>query len=694
MDFDSEIISRESETEENNGDADVDSVHYAAAHGDVTILMDAIRKDPSLLEQQDSDGLTPLANAVQSQQMKCVKQLVKVGANINAQDNFGRTCLSIAAYQGWYDGVLFLLRNGAKKTITDKSGRTPLHASTYCIDTRTMDGLLQNLTLEEVNTPDQEKMNALHWAAFHNRPEHVKLLIKKGGNASANDIDGKNPLHWAAQNGSVSCTCALLEHAENRNLLNAVDHTGKSPIHYAAAAGHSDLIMAIAAFDDCDMEIEDPDDRTPLHWAAAMGQHEVVSCLLTLGVKPSPKDTEGGTPMEYAQQSGHVDCVKLLEKAIEQSSSTNCRHAVNSQSSSGKQKGPLGIIIDFFQGSPKNESKELSLKSTFRDEMDIQLDTLQTEQKKNKKGKIPNISPRGLSSSIMPAPLGDIQSNQVKSPRLLLTDGQTALGNTKTADLLTEWRSPSTHGSSHLVKEYPPKLPPLSPSFHQTVDNSQSPPTRSHGLAPLKHIRSPRTLPVTDDVHRCSDSDAVANSTSAMIRSPGKSGNNLSLILTEPVFSNEIIKPKSKRKQVRENNTPPDSPVLNYSKDCPDASEESLLKTSPKRQSTLDHNSLRNDKSVDVDKSPESCQESSFTNDNSYEEQKKNIAQMQTEQCNEELSKTKSILPETLSPRSHQSIALGFYDGKSNSVKNASSSGSHLSEERKNLDKSIYNLLQ
>lgn len=173
-----------------------------------------------------------------------------------------------------------------------------------------------------------------------------------------------------------------------------------------------------------------------------------------------------------------------------------------------------------------------------------------------------------------------------------------------------------------------------------------------------------------------------------------KSGNNLSLILTEPVFSNEIIKPKSKRKQVRENNTPPDSPVLNYSKDCPDASEESLLKTSPKRQSTLDHNSLRNDKSVDVDKSPESCQESSFTNDNSYEEQKKNIAQMQTEQCNEELSKTKSILPETLSPRSHQSIALGFYDGKSNSVKNASSSGSHLSEERKNLDKSIYNLLQ
>lgn len=44
-------------------------------------------------------GLTPLAQAVHCQQMAAVKRLVKMGADINAQDGLGRTCLCIASYQ-------------------------------------------------------------------------------------------------------------------------------------------------------------------------------------------------------------------------------------------------------------------------------------------------------------------------------------------------------------------------------------------------------------------------------------------------------------------------------------------------------------------------------------------------------------------------------------------------------------------
>jgi ankyrin repeat protein len=44
-----------------------------------------------------------------------------------------------------------------------------------------------------------QHMTALHWAAFHNRPEHLKSLMAKGGNVLAEDIDGKFPIHWAAQ---------------------------------------------------------------------------------------------------------------------------------------------------------------------------------------------------------------------------------------------------------------------------------------------------------------------------------------------------------------------------------------------------------------------------------------------------------------------------------------------------------------
>ena len=44
-------------------------------------------------------GLTPLGHAVVSQQLESLKLLVKMGASINAQDQLGRTGLSVAAYQ-------------------------------------------------------------------------------------------------------------------------------------------------------------------------------------------------------------------------------------------------------------------------------------------------------------------------------------------------------------------------------------------------------------------------------------------------------------------------------------------------------------------------------------------------------------------------------------------------------------------
>ena len=42
-------------------------------------------------------------------------------------------------------------------------------------------------------------MTALHWAAFHGRTGHVKLLVEKKADLLSRDADGKLPLHWAAQ---------------------------------------------------------------------------------------------------------------------------------------------------------------------------------------------------------------------------------------------------------------------------------------------------------------------------------------------------------------------------------------------------------------------------------------------------------------------------------------------------------------
>ena len=53
-------------------------------------------------------------------------------------------------------------------------------------------------------------MTALHWAAYHDRPEHVQLLISKSANMFAPDCDGKTPLHWASQVCHITAMFAFL----------------------------------------------------------------------------------------------------------------------------------------------------------------------------------------------------------------------------------------------------------------------------------------------------------------------------------------------------------------------------------------------------------------------------------------------------------------------------------------------------
>jgi len=49
-------------------------------------------------------------------------------------------------------------------------------------------------------------MTALHWASFHNRPEHVQALLQKGADPTLVDKDFKTALHWAVQVQIINIT--------------------------------------------------------------------------------------------------------------------------------------------------------------------------------------------------------------------------------------------------------------------------------------------------------------------------------------------------------------------------------------------------------------------------------------------------------------------------------------------------------
>lgn len=64
--------------------------------------------------------------------------------------------ICVYCFQGWSEGLVYLLRKGARQDIVDNSGRTPLHAATYDTDTKSLSTLMKRLHNEDINIGDNE----------------------------------------------------------------------------------------------------------------------------------------------------------------------------------------------------------------------------------------------------------------------------------------------------------------------------------------------------------------------------------------------------------------------------------------------------------------------------------------------------------------------------------------------------------
>ncbi|XP_063055740.1 inversin isoform X2 [Engraulis encrasicolus] len=168
----------------------------------------------------------------------------------------------------------------------------------------------------EVDTQDKNKQTALHWSAFYNHAEHVKLLIKHDSNIGIPDSEGKIPLHWAAHNTDPHATHTvrcILEAAPTESLLNWQDYEGRTPLHFAVAVGNQEVVKVLTSYEGCSVTAYDNLFRTPMHWAALLGHAQIVHLLLERNKSGSnPSDSQGATPLHYGAQSNYADTVAVF----------------------------------------------------------------------------------------------------------------------------------------------------------------------------------------------------------------------------------------------------------------------------------------------------------------------------------------------------------------------------------------------
>jgi ankyrin repeat protein len=292
---------------------------------DSKILIDFILKIGANIDRQDNDGNTSLHLATVNDCIEIVKLLLEKGANIEAKDSNDLTPLHCASLNGNLKLVKLLLEKGANIEAKDIYDLTPLHRVVETGHIETVKLLLEKNA--NIEAKDSFNLTPLHRVVETGHIETVKLLLEKNANIEAKDSGGHTPLHHAAYHGHIEIVRLLLEEGANIEAKDSIDLT---PLHHAAHYGHIEIVRLLLE-KNANIEAKDSIDLTPLHHTITAGHIEIVRLLLEKKANIEARSNKGLTPLHLALQNDQIEMVRLLleEKADIKTTNNNGNTALH-----------------------------------------------------------------------------------------------------------------------------------------------------------------------------------------------------------------------------------------------------------------------------------------------------------------------------------------------------------------------------
>ncbi|OAD01793.1 hypothetical protein MUCCIDRAFT_144012, partial [Mucor lusitanicus CBS 277.49] len=221
-------------------------------------------------------------------------------------DIIERSCLHVAAMNGKLDLLEICTKHGANVEATDAYGRTALHYATMNGFTDCVSFLLTRQT--DIECRDHDGFSPLIYAIMNGHTPCVEILIQANANIEPRHEGDHIPLSLACHFGHTDIALMLYNQGA-KNLPNA---ESLYPLHLAARQGHAELCRVLSQNK---QDLDKPDKYntwTPLFWAANDGHVDCVRILINAGCKVNAKDENGKTALYYAAWEGHMDCVQLL----------------------------------------------------------------------------------------------------------------------------------------------------------------------------------------------------------------------------------------------------------------------------------------------------------------------------------------------------------------------------------------------
>jgi serine/threonine-protein phosphatase 6 regulatory ankyrin repeat subunit B len=278
-------------------------------------------------------GFTPLHLLAQKGGVEILSYMVSRGFSLDAETDTGLTPLHIAALYGNADAIIFFLKYAPQEIKQqriekrDLNGNTPLHLAAKEGHLNSISALItQGANLSKENFDNKTPLelaveggksevvqafihhkasfgnSALHTACFKCSKEIVSILLASGSKIDAQDLEGKQPIHYATDGGHLEIIKLLTEQGAS---LTAQDKQGITPAHIACKTDNLPLLIF---FVESGVDL----DKTLLHTAASFGSKAIAQYLIEKKMPIDERDDTGKTPLLSAAASSQKDLFEAL----------------------------------------------------------------------------------------------------------------------------------------------------------------------------------------------------------------------------------------------------------------------------------------------------------------------------------------------------------------------------------------------